>query len=38
MPGLQTALDAKVTQKVLTMAREQQDELAALGLEGTEEE
>ncbi|GAA5876713.1 hypothetical protein JCM3774_005924 [Rhodotorula dairenensis] len=34
----ETALDAKVTQKVLTMAREQQDELAALGLEGTEDE
>ncbi|GAA5982289.1 hypothetical protein JCM10908_004816 [Rhodotorula pacifica] len=28
----ETGLDAKVTQKVLAMAREQQDELAALGL------
>ncbi|KAG0657165.1 snoRNA-binding rRNA-processing protein [Rhodotorula mucilaginosa] len=32
-----TALDAKVTQKVLAMAREQQDELAALGLGDVED-
>lgn len=35
--ALQSGLDAKVTQKVLAMAREQQDELAAQDLEDVDE-